>query len=197
MDKSYIIYKHIFPNGKLYIGLTGCTPEKRWRGGTGYKKQSKIRNAINEFGWDNVKHEIVYMGLTKSEAKQKEIELIAFYKTQSDEYGYNLTRGGGGANGRILTESQKKEIGERFSKANKGKKLSASHKAKIKAGMKWGKPPHITSEMIIASNKTRVYTKETRNKISENTKLGMQNSKKWKELQLKREAKRLENAKHE
>lgn len=33
---NYIVYKHIFPNNKIYIGLTRQKPERRWRNGDGY-----------------------------------------------------------------------------------------------------------------------------------------------------------------
>lgn len=33
----YKVYKHTFPNGKKYIGITKLTVENRWRSGKGYK----------------------------------------------------------------------------------------------------------------------------------------------------------------
>lgn len=30
---GYSVYKHTFPNGKVYIGMTGQEPEKRWANG--------------------------------------------------------------------------------------------------------------------------------------------------------------------
>lgn len=91
---SYSVYKHTFPNGKVYIGITSLQPEKRWIKGKGYKTQSLIYNAINKYGWSNIKHEILYSELTKKEAEQKEIELILFYKSNDSEFGYNIANGG-------------------------------------------------------------------------------------------------------
>lgn len=35
--KKYFLYKHTFPNGKVYIGITSrVNPERRWLGGRGY-----------------------------------------------------------------------------------------------------------------------------------------------------------------
>ena len=37
--RNYCVYKHTAPNGKVYIGITGQSPEMRWRKGYGYKEQ--------------------------------------------------------------------------------------------------------------------------------------------------------------
>lgn len=39
MLNNYTVYKHTFPNGKIYIGITKQAPSKRWRNGTGYSGQ--------------------------------------------------------------------------------------------------------------------------------------------------------------
>ena len=50
--------------------------------------------AIQKHGWDNIKHEILFEGLTKDEADRIEIEQIAFYKKK--HCSYNLASGAGG-----------------------------------------------------------------------------------------------------
>ena len=49
--KKYIVYMHIFPNNKKYIGITSKTPNGRWEGGTGYNKirQPMMYNAIQKY----------------------------------------------------------------------------------------------------------------------------------------------------
>lgn len=95
MDKKYIVYIHEFPNSKVYIGVTCRKPEYRWDNGKGYaKNQRKIHNAILKYGWNNVKHKILYENLTRDQAEQKEIELIKFYNSTNDKYGYNIEKGG-------------------------------------------------------------------------------------------------------
>lgn len=92
---NYIVYAHIFPNNKKYIGITKNNYLERWgRNGAGYKGQY-VLDGILEFGWNNIKHLIVYRNLTEEEAKQKETELIAKYKTDNPDYGYNVSLGGG------------------------------------------------------------------------------------------------------
>lgn len=91
----FYVYIHTFPNKKVYIGITHQNPNRRWRNnGEGYRKQNFIYNAIKKYGWENVKHEILYTNLTKEEAEQKEIELIAKYQSNNEKYGYNIANGG-------------------------------------------------------------------------------------------------------
>lgn len=94
MNNNYIVYIHIFPNKKIYVGITQQQPEKRWKNGYGYKKTSYVYNAIMKYGWENIEHKTIFVNLTKEEAEQKEIELIAKYKSNQREYGYNISRGG-------------------------------------------------------------------------------------------------------
>ncbi len=90
----YIIYKHTSPSDKVYIGITKLNPSKRWAKGLGYKNNAYFYRAILKYGWENFKHEILLDSLTKEEAEAKEIELIAFYKSNDKQFGYNISSGG-------------------------------------------------------------------------------------------------------
>lgn len=35
---SYVVYKHISPSGRVYIGITKQKPEYRWNHGKNYRK---------------------------------------------------------------------------------------------------------------------------------------------------------------
>ncbi|KAB8292074.1 group I intron endonuclease, partial [Bifidobacterium apri] len=101
----YVVYKHTTPSGKVYIGITGKKPEYRWKNGNGYKDNAHFDNAIKKYGWENTKHEIVANGLTKEQACDLEIELIAKYHATDPRKGYNISaggesRGGGGKHAR-------------------------------------------------------------------------------------------------
>lgn len=94
-NKTYIVYCHTTPSGKRYFGITFQKPQDRWDGGNGYSHQV-FYNAIQKYGWDNIRHEILYSGLGEEEAKQIEIQLIAEYRTTDPDYGYNVSSGGAG-----------------------------------------------------------------------------------------------------
>jgi hypothetical protein len=91
MDE-YTVYKHTFPNGKIYIGITKMNPLTRWGNGHGYSGQKKIYEAIVKYGWENIRHEILYTGLSQREAFEKETELIE--RLDAIKNGYNVSRGG-------------------------------------------------------------------------------------------------------
>ena len=116
--KKYIVYMHIFPNNKKYIGITSKTPNGRWEGGTGYDKikQPVMYNAIQKYGWENVEHIILFENLSYKEASQKEIELIKLYKTNcrryGNDYGYNMTDGGDGTTGHIVSDEAKQKMSQ-------------------------------------------------------------------------------------
>ena len=131
-NKDYKVYMHTVPNGRRYIGITHQEPERRWRGGMHYNYNKRFFLVIVQYGWDNIKHEILYENLSEEEAMQKEVELIAYYKTNQEEYGYNMTSGGSGAPN--CTKSI--ETREKLSRANKGKKASEETKRKISEGRK-------------------------------------------------------------
>lgn len=95
MIDGYSVYEHIFPNGKRYIGISKQA-EKRWRNGDGYHAQTKVHKAIQHYGWDNVKHNIIVDGVTKEQAETLEKYLIAALDTIRN--GYNITTGGEGIN---------------------------------------------------------------------------------------------------
>ena len=116
MNKKYKVYIHIFPNNKVYVGITSQNTNIRWRkNGSGYgKNQRKIYNAIQKYGWDNIEHKILYENLTKEKKKKKEVELISQYNSTNNKYGYNIANGG-----HINCVSE--ETKQKLSEANKGK----------------------------------------------------------------------------
>lgn len=92
--KSYTVYKHTTPSGKVYIGITQQKPTDRWKNGRGYNKGQLFSKAIAKYGWDNIKHEILFQNLSKEDACEKEIEMIAKYHSNISENGYNVLEGG-------------------------------------------------------------------------------------------------------
>ena len=129
----YTVYKHTFPNGKVYIGITRINPDNRWRNGKGYKTQVKMQRAIDKYGWENVGHEILFSGLTKEEAQKKEIELIASFDSTNPKNGYNTDFGG--SIKAPLTEDTK----EKLRIANIGKSMPKEVRVKISQSTKGDK----------------------------------------------------------
>ena len=126
---NYTVYKHTFPNGKVYIGITNQTVERRWRNGRGYNTQELVYNAILKYGWDNIKHEILFTGFSKEEAERKEIELITTYKSNKRENGYNVNNGGchqGCHSQETIEKIRKSKIGSHHTEQAKKKIAQAS-----------------------------------------------------------------------
>lgn len=120
-EESYSVYKHTSPSGKVYIGITKQDPYQRWNNGNGYKKNEHFYSAICKYGWENFNHEILFSNLTEEEACSREQELIAEFRSNEREYGYNKSIGGEkGALGVVRSEETKKKMSE----AKKGTKQS-------------------------------------------------------------------------
>lgn len=89
--KIYAITNMI--TNQKYIGITSQkSAEKRIGKGKNYNKNSKIRKAIDLFGWDNFRIETLFKTDDKYEASLKEAYYIGFYDTINN--GYNTQTGG-------------------------------------------------------------------------------------------------------
>lgn len=188
---NYIVYMHITPNNKRYIGLTSNSIKKRWRSGHGYDNQI-FGKAIKKYGWNNIKHIIVAKGLTEDEAEWLESEMIKIYNTTNYKYGYNISPGGNimseetkekisyKLKGRIFNEEHKRKISlantgrivsnetkEKLRAINLGKTLSPDTINKIRIKNIGHKTSEETKEKISKSNKGKIVSEETRKKQSE------------------------------
>ena len=154
-DKKFKVYCHINTvNNKRYIGITCQDLNQRFRNGKGYKSSPHFNYAINKYGWDKFKHEILFEDLTLEEAKEMEIELIQKYHTRDPSYGYNMTPGGEGYCGedspwfgRHHTEEAKKKMSEKRKGIPKSEEFKKYMSEKLKG---------------------RKFSDETRRKMSEN-----------------------------
>jgi group I intron endonuclease len=100
MNNNYLVYKHISPSNKAYIGITN-NYSKRSRQhqqlaakGEGFA----FHAAIRKYGWDKFKHEIIVENISKEEARLIEVLMIKELNTYAPN-GYNLTIGGEGVDG--------------------------------------------------------------------------------------------------
>ena len=145
-DKKCYVYVHINKqNGKRYVGVTSKPiPENRWNHGRGYKENPYFYQAIQKHGWDGFEHVILASGLSVQQAFEEEKRLIREWNTQDREYGYNLTSGGEGSPGCIVSEETKRkhaiasmrenlseETLRRRSEGLRGRNFSDLHKQRI------------------------------------------------------------------
>lgn len=131
MDREYSVYMHRFPNGKVYIGITKYPVKHRWARGEGYSHQP-VYKAIKKYGWENIEHIILFSGLTKEEAEEKEIELIEKYHATDRGHGYNIEEGG-------YTSKLSEATKEKIRMARLGTKASEETKKKMSKARK-GRP---------------------------------------------------------
>ena len=112
-----IIYKITnLVNGKIYIGQTTNTLEYRFDQHlreARYSQNNNTRNnyfhnALNYYGKDNFKAEIIDTAETLEELNKKEIYWINYYNSINKSIGYNLQEGGKSGK---RTDSTKKKIG--------------------------------------------------------------------------------------
>lgn len=147
-EKTYYVYKHTSPSGKVYIGITNKhPPEKRWySNGSGYKRQQFFWRAIQKYGWDNFKHEILFENLTKDEACEKEIELIKIYDSTNPNKGYNCSTGGENSlSGVQWTDDMKNDRSKLYTGDGNpffGKKHSKESKEKMSKSQKGHQAPN-------------------------------------------------------
>lgn len=166
--ENYVVYRHISPSKKVYIGITCKKPENRWNYGKGYKTSTKFYNAIQKYGWDNIKHEILFTELNEISAKLIEEDLIFYYKQQN--ISYNITNGGEGSKGRIVSFETKQKMSE----AKKGKTsnrkgchLTEETKTKLRIINLGKHHSEETKKKCSEANKGKKFSDETRKKISE------------------------------
>lgn len=157
----YSVYIHICPNNKKYVGVT-TNIKRRWsRNGSNYYQNTKFTEDIKKYGWDCIRHKVVHECLSRTEAFNKEIELISKYKTNNPIYGYNRTSGG--IYGTILNEESKLKI----ILANKGKFVSESTRQKLRDLRLGINLSDVTRKKISESHKGKKHTLETKQKITE------------------------------
>ena len=126
MNKKWILYRHTSPSDKVYIGITSQNNVKiRWCRGSSYKGCPYFFHAILKYGWDNIKHEVLFANLEEDRAKRLEIELIRHYKSLG--VSYNITNGGDG----YLGYTPSNETRAKMRAAKIGKPLSESHRRKL------------------------------------------------------------------
>ena len=164
--KDHKIYKYTNRvNGKVYIGRTCQTLEKRARyNGSGYKECPHFWNAIKKHGWNNFYVEILEEGLTDLEASAMELFYIKKYDSSNKDKGYNICDDESCHEYRTYKDSTRRKL----SIASTNQKVSEETKKKISLKNKGKKLTEEHRKKISESNKGKVTSEQTRKKISEN-----------------------------
>lgn len=157
------VYAIKFPNGKMYIGATTISVNKRFKEHIAAAKRvdSKFYRALNKYGSENVEVIEIKQFDTKEKMFNAEKILISRHKTNIN--GYNTTIGGEGASGIILTDEQRKKMStsqlSRFQRIEERIKASVAYK-------KWYKenPDYVTK--INKKRTEKVRSEEHRRKMS-------------------------------
>ncbi len=131
MKNKYTLYKHIFPNNKIYIGMTSNDINIRWNNGHGYKNQPLIYRAIQKYGWGNIKHEIIKQDIPEYDIDELERFYIKLYKSNKPKYGYNIEDGGNKYK-HLSIETRKKISNCQKGRIPPNKGISMSNEQKIK-----------------------------------------------------------------
>lgn len=165
--RTGIIYKATFPSGKVYIGQTIRSLNKRINkhNSAALNKKSKeynyaIARAIRKYGKENVIWDILYNNVLYKDLNKLEIKTISNHN--SFENGYNLTTGG---NSNFICSP--KTI-EKISKAVKGRKHSEESKRKMSEAQK--NRSDETRRKISEGQKGRKHSEKSKKKMSESSK---------------------------
>ena len=154
-ERTFYIYCHTAPNGKRYIGQTCAErPERRW--GKGYKGCTHMEHAIEKYGWENFKHDVLATCCNKEMANRVEMKLIELYDTTNPEHGYNILKGGRGRVGFSVPEETRRKISEALTgrvghkpTEETRRRMSESMRAAYKNGNM-----HFSEEAITKRNET-------------------------------------------
>ena len=51
LNRTWIVYEHISPSGKIYVGITSQRVKVRWQNGRGYIHCKVFYRSILKYGW--------------------------------------------------------------------------------------------------------------------------------------------------
>ena len=157
-EKKYIIYMHKNKiNGKMYIGQTCQTIEKRAQSnGNHYKSCSLFYKAIQKYGWNNFEHIILKENLTLIEANYWEEWYIKFFHTHIEDplcNGYNLKKGG-------FNKQLSQNTKEKIRLSHIGKKASEQTKKLISKNTTGANNPRARKIKCLNNNKIFLCAKD-------------------------------------
>ena len=176
--RDHKVYKYTNKvNGKVYIGRTCQSLEKRAGGrGQGYKRCTLFWRAIQKYGWENFKGEILEEGLSAKEVIVREAFYIEQYDSTNDSKGYNILEQDyvtcseemrGKISSSLKGHKPSPETIEKLRKANTGRKASEETKRKMSESRKGRTLSKETIEKLRKANTGKKRTDEVKKKLSE------------------------------
>lgn len=170
---KWSIYKIVNPKNRVYIGITTDLSKRiKHYERADCRNQQALFHSLKKYGFPEHKFEVIETFTSdKDFAMGREIYWISFYKCNYSqlpkENGLNLTGGGRGSHGRVMTDETK----EKLRQANLGKKYSDETKAKLSAmrkgkKIKSGWTDEKKAQLRLIKLKFR-HTDESKKKISE------------------------------
>ena len=111
MEKNYVVYQHVTPDGMYYFGATQNV-EKRWECNGIHYKRTSLQPYIEKYGWENIKHIVLFRDQSKEDALFIEDFLIT--TAQEDGVCINKQRSG------LITK--KEGYDKQYREQNKDKK---------------------------------------------------------------------------
>jgi hypothetical protein len=146
---------------------------------SGYKRCTLLWNAIQKYGTESIKQNILFEGdMTNEKASRLEQMCILLFKSNANRffnpsYGYNLTDGGEGVSGaKRQDEAHMMQVQEMIN-SRRGCKLTDEHKEKLRLA-------HIGLKRCPMSDETKakIGMANSKENMSEETKIRRSNSKK-------------------
>ena len=67
MENNYSVYQHVTPDGMYYFGQSQNV-ERRWSNNGAEYKGTALQPYIEKFGWDNIKHIVLFRDQTRENA---------------------------------------------------------------------------------------------------------------------------------
>ena len=175
MDKKYVVYQHVTPDELYYFGATSNI-KRRWEGnGKGYKGTA-LQPYIEKFGWDNIKHIVLFRDQTKENALW--IENFLIETAREDGVCINKNRSGFVSKEEGYNQDRNQKYYEQNrDKINEQKKQRyEQNRDKIKEQQREYREQN--------RDKIKQYYEQNRDKINEQKKqYYQQNKDKWKEYQ--------------
>ena len=67
MEKNYVVYQHVTPDGLYYFGQTNNI-KRRWSNNGAEYKTTALQPYIEKYGWENIQHIVLFRDQTKEDA---------------------------------------------------------------------------------------------------------------------------------